>query len=217
MRMHCDSAQMGRSLTAGNRPGNEGCLRGRVSRSFKADQLASLGLRARWCDELAAIEHEVAILDADERLDRRTFIGPEPEIREHQRPAAELDECTARGVGLRRPGEPIRVLLRRWIDTDLDGQAIGEPHRRALPGAGAEHSHLGMIHASARLFPQEGPQVAVPLARVGVEDQLIAGPSTGTASAAGACLFPRGKVSLSSRRVVRKVGSPHGPVGGTGT
>ena len=184
--------------------------------SLEADQAASLDLRTRRRDELAAIEHEVAVLDTDQRLDRRTFVGPEPEIREHQRPAAELEQGAARGVGLRRPGEPFRVLLRRRIDPDLERQAIGKPDRRALPGARADHAHLDMIHASGRLFPQEGPQVAMPLARVGVEDQFIAR-ARPRRPGPGACPSSETKRLLSHpEQVVRNVRSRHGPSGGTG-
>ena len=55
----------------------------------------------------------------------------------------------------------------------------------------------------------------MPLTRVGVEDLFIARAFTETAWP-GATLFPRGKISLLSARVVRKVRLPHGPVGWIG-
>ena len=92
-------------------------------------QPASLGFRARRRDELAAMQHQVAVLDMNERFHGRALIGSQPKLRQDERPSMKLDERPPRRLGFRRPGEPFRFALAGSLDTQFQDQTIGQPHR----------------------------------------------------------------------------------------
>ena len=92
---------------------------------------------------------------------------------EYERAAVELDrapdrENSASGTQESHsaccPGGP--------LDEDLEDQTVMEPDGRAVPGPAAHGPHPGVLDRRRHLLPQERPQVAVPLRRIRVEDEI---------------------------------------------
>ena len=55
------------------------------------------------------VQHQVPLLDPDQRLQRCAFIGSQPDLSEDERAPVKLDQGRTSRLGLGDPGEPLGI------------------------------------------------------------------------------------------------------------